>query len=156
MCGLFKAAATICMIAVVTPAFAQNFSSDELDRMSQERQQDIGSRDWGNPVNPTPQTTTSRPLPLSVTCMSATNDTATLYSAPNIHVQKVGIAGPQLAVTNTEVSGWRMVLMNANHMAWIQASELGPYQSLNASHPVDCVVSGERADGTVLFAHPDQ
>lgn len=156
MYGYIRIAAAIGVLGFSTPAFAQHLSATDLDRLSQERQEDIGTRNWGPPVNPPAQASTEKPLPMPATCMSPASETSPLYAAPNVHARKVGQAGFQLAVTDNEVKGWRQVLLNGIHTAWIPSSELGPYKPLNPEHPVGCVVTGERADGTVLFTHPDQ
>lgn len=156
MHGYIRITAALGLLGMTAPAFAQHFSAAELDRLSQERQQEVGSRDWGTPVNPPEQTNSEKPLPMPATCVSPTSETLPLYSAPTIHARKVGQAGSQLAVTSTEVNGWRQVLLNGIHTAWIQSAAIGPYKPLNPEHPVGCVVTGERADGTVLFTHPDQ
>lgn len=156
MSRFYKVAAAITLMGIAPPAFAQHATPGDLDRLSQERMEDIGPRDWGTPVNPPATANTEKALPVSVSCMSPLDETTPLYSAPNINATKLGRAGSQLAVTSTEVNGWRQVLLNGTHMAWIQTSLIGPYKPLNPEHPVGCIVTGERADGTVLFTHPRQ
>lgn len=156
MIGFFKLAGAVTLVGISTPAFAQHASPGELDRLSQERMQEIGPRDWGAPVNPPAMVDTEKTLPVPVSCMSPQDETTPLYSAPNINAPKVGQAGSQLAVTSKELNGWRQVLLNGTHMAWIPSNLIGPYKPLNPEHPVGCIVTGERNDGTVLFTHPRQ
>lgn len=144
------------LIALVPPcAHAQHLSAEQLDRLSQERQKEIGPRDWGSP--PSGQgggVQETRPVPTPVRCMSPREDFEPLYAEPRASSRQIGTAAPQIAVTDEVRDGWRKVLRRGTVYAWIPQSDVVPYRPLVAGSRTRCEVAGEAADGMVLFTHP--
>ena len=134
-------------------AHAQHVSPEELDRLSAQRQQEIGPRDWGKPIDP-PPAAPLHPLPQPATCMSPRTDFEPVYAGPSARSHQIGVAAPQIAVTDTTVAGWTKIIRNATTMAWIPSRDVVPYKPSQADHPTGCKVEGIRDDGVVIFAYP--
>ncbi|MFC0500472.1 hypothetical protein [Asaia krungthepensis] len=133
---------------------AQNFTPEQLDRMAQERQKEIGPRNWGPPPPVTNETYVKRSLPVAVECKSPRRDFEPLYAEPSLESVRVGVAAPQIAVTSVVSKGWRKVLRVGNSFAWIPDADVVPYQPLVPGNTTRCVVAGEAANGMILFDHP--
>lgn len=149
-------ASMLCLALVATPAFAQHLSPDELDRLSTERAGEIGHRNWGPPVNPPALAQPLSPLPVPATCMSPARDFEPLYAAPSRSARQVGVAAPQIAVTDTTRDGWTQVELSGHILAWIPSGDVVAYRPLVADHPTGCVVAGQRPNGMIAFSHPDR
>lgn len=150
--------ALLAALMVLAPSFAQaqHLSAEQLDRLSQERQKEIGPRDWGPP--PPGQgggTQSVSPVPVPVRCMSPREDFEPLYAEPRASSRQIGTAAPQIAVTDEVRDGWRKVLRRGTVFAWIPQSDVVPYRPLVAGARNRCEVAGEAANGMVLFTHPD-
>lgn len=151
--SLNLAAAALVMM-VGTAAHAQTFTPEELDRMAQERQKEIGPRDWGPPPPVTHESYVKRSLPVPVECRSPKKDFEPLFAEPDRNSERVGVAAPQIAVTSVSLHGWRQVLRVGTSYAWIPEADVIPYQPLVKGNTTRCVVAGEAANGMVLFDHP--
>lgn len=138
----------------VSQATAQHLTPEQLDRLSQERQSEIGSRNWGPPptVTKAPQTLHATPVP--VTCRSPAHDFEPLFAEPRRGAVHVGTAAPQTAVTDTVFQGWRQVLRSGTTFAWIPEADVVAYRPLVDGASRNCVVTGENAAGMVLFDYP--
>ncbi|MFT8948355.1 MAG: hypothetical protein ABF876_17875 [Acetobacter aceti] len=139
-----------------TPACAQHLPPDALDHLSAERQAEIGHRNWGPPVNPPAQAQTLSPLPVPATCKSPATDFEPLYAAPARTARQVGVAAPQIAVTDATRDGWTQVELTGRTLAWIPSRDVVAYRPLVADHPTGCTVAGQRANGMIAFSHPDR
>ena len=151
----FWLAACVSLAALpVSQATAQHLTPEQLDRLSQERQSELGSRNWGPPptVTQAPQTLHATPVP--VTCRSPAHDFEPLFAEPRRGAVHVGTAAPQIAVTDTVFQGWRQVLRSGTTFAWIPEADVVAYRPLVDGASRACVVSGENAAGMVLFTHP--
>jgi len=135
-------------------AYAQTFTPEQLDHMAQERQKEIGPRNWGPPPPVTHETYVKRSLPVAVECKSPRRDFEPLYAEPSLESARVGVAAPQIAVTSVVSKGWRKVLRVGNSFAWIPDADVIPYQPLVPGNTTRCVVAGEAANGMILFDHP--
>ncbi|GBR20349.1 MULTISPECIES: hypothetical protein [Asaia] len=135
-------------------AHAQTFTPEHLDRMAQERQKEIGPRNWGAPPPVTHESYVKRSLPVSVECRSPRKDFEPLFAEPEGNSERVGVAAPQIAVTSVVTHGWRQVLRVGKSFAWIPEADVVPYQPLVKGNTTRCVVAGEAANGMVLFDHP--
>lgn len=135
-------------------AHAQDVSPEELDRLSAERQEAIGTRDWGPPVAATPQAALV-PLGGHVTCMSPRMEFEPVYAGPGTETKRVGVAPSQLAVTTITSGGWTRILRAYGKAAWIPTEDLQPWTSTTASPGTRCTVAGMRpSDGMILFSYP--
>ncbi|BBC81858.1 SH3 domain-containing protein [Acetobacter orientalis] len=133
---------------------AQDVSPSELDRISAERQEAIGPRDWGPPVAAAPEAPLM-PLGGHVTCMSPRMEFEPVYAGPGADTKQVGVATPQIAVTSTTSGGWTRILRAYGKAAWIPTQDLQPWTSTTASAGTRCVVAGMRpSDGMILFSYP--
>lgn len=76
---------------LVSAAQAQTMSPAELDRLSAQRQAEIGTRDWGAAVAAAPEVP---PVPLKdpATCMSPRIEFETLYAGPSKHAKKKSVS----------------------------------------------------------------
>lgn len=136
------------------PAYAQDVSPAELDRLAAEQQEAIGPRDWGPPVDPAPEAQLM-PLGGHVTCMSPHMAFEPVYAGPGSNTRQVGVAPPQLAVTTTTSGGWTRILRAYGKAAWIPTEDLQPWTSTTASAGTHCIVAGMRpSDGMILFSYP--
>jgi hypothetical protein len=132
-------------------AHAEDVSPAELDRLSAERQEAIGPRDWGPPVAAAPEAPLM-PLGGQVTCMSPRMEFEPVYAGPGAETKQVGVAPPQLAVTTTTSGGWTRILRAYGKAAWIPTEDLQPWTSTTASAGTHCTVAGMRSsDGMILF-----
>lgn len=139
---------------LVSAAQAQTMSPAELDRLSAQRQAEIGPRDWGAPVAASPE---APPLPLKdpATCMSPRTEFETLYAGPSRHAKKIGVALPQLAVTTTTSGEWTRIIRGQGRYAWIPTADVLPWHSTTATAGTHCTVAGIRpSDGVVVFSYP--
>lgn len=139
---------------LVSAAQAQTPSSAELDRLSAQRQAEIGPRDWGAPVAAAPE---APPVPLSgkVTCMSPRTEFEPVYAEPSGRAKKIGIAPPQIAVTATTSGAWTQIVRAHGNLAWIPTADVLPWHSTTAKAGTRCTVSGIRpSDGMVVFSYP--
>ncbi len=137
------------------PAHGQHLSPEQLDRLSQERQSEIGPRDWGTPpANGKAAVTVAKPTPVPTRCMSPAHDFEPLFQEPRASSQRVGSAAPQIAVTDDVQAGWRKVLRRGTNYAWLPDADVLDYRPLVPSNPTRCEVAGEGSDGRVLFTHP--
>ncbi|WP_148300063.1 SH3 domain-containing protein [Acetobacter papayae] len=137
----------------VSAAQAQTMSPAELDRLSAQRQAEIGPRDWGAPVEPAPE---APPVPLKepVTCMSPRTEFETLYAGPSKHAKKIGVALPQLAVTATTSGEWTRIIRGQGSYAWIPTADVLPWRSTTAKAGTRCSIAGIRpSDGIVVFSY---
>lgn len=139
---------------LVSAAQAQTMSPAELDRLSAQRQAEIGPRDWGAPVAAAPE---APPVPLKdpATCMSPRTEFETLYAGPSRHAKKIGVALPQLAVTTTTSGEWTRIIRGQGRYAWIPTADVLPWHSTTATAGTRCTVAGIRpSDGVVVFSYP--
>lgn len=139
---------------LASAAHAQTMSPAELDRLSAERQAEIGPRDWGAPVAAAPE---APPVPLkeTVTCMSPRTEFEPLYAGPSKHAKKIGVAAPQLAVTTTTSGAWTRIIRGQDSYAWIPTADVLPWRSTTAKAGTRCTVAGIRpSDGIVVFSYP--
>ncbi|MBO1326829.1 SH3 domain-containing protein [Acetobacter sp. TBRC 12305] len=155
MSSLTTAALAVALLATcATSAMAQSFSPAELDRMAQERQREIGPRNWGPPVAAKPDGALI-PLPGPAACMSPRTDFEPVYAGPGTTFRKAGVAAPQLAVSTTRVNGWAKIYRAGGTSAWIPEGDLVPYRPSLSDHPTGCKVDGIRpADRMVIFSYP--
>lgn len=133
---------------------AQTMSPAELDRLSAERQAEIGPRDWGPPVAAAPE---APPVPLggTVTCMSPRTEFEPVYAGPSKHAKKIGVAPPQLAVTTTTSGEWTRIIRGQGSYAWIPTADVLPWHSTTAKAGTRCTVAGIRpSDSMVVFSYP--
>lgn len=138
----------------VEHALAQDVQPAELDRLSAERQEAIGPRDWGPPAASAPEPPLM-PLGGHVTCMSPRMEFEPVYAGPNAETKQVGVAPPQLAVTTTTSGGWTRILRGYGKAAWIPTEDLQPWTSTTASPGTRCTVAGMRpSDGMIIFSYP--
>ncbi|GAB3588826.1 SH3 domain-containing protein [Acetobacter peroxydans] len=140
---------------LASAAQAQTMSPAELDRLSAERQAEIGPRDWGPPVAVAPE---APPVPLkgSVACMSPRTEFEPVYAGPSRHAKKVGVAPPQIAVTGTTSGEWTRIIRGQGSYAWIPTADVLPWHSTTAKAGTRCTVEGIRpSDGMVVFSYPD-
>lgn len=137
----------------ISPAFGQHLSPEQLDRLSQERQSAIGSRNWGPPPSVQAGSRVTRPTPVTVRCMSPARDFEPLYAEPRASAHRVGVAAPQIAVTDQVHDGWRQVLRGGSIYAWIPDSDVVQYRPPVAGASPHCEVAGEGPTGMVLFSY---
>ena len=139
---------------LVSAAQAQTMSPAELDRLSAQRQAEIGPRDWGAPVAAAPE---APPVPLKDpdTCMSPRAKFEALSAGPGKHAKKIGVALPQLAVTTTTSGEWTRIIRGQSRYAWIPTADVLPWHSTTATAGTRCTVAGIRpSDGVVVFSYP--
>jgi hypothetical protein len=138
---------------LVSAAQAQTMSPAELDRLSAQRQAEIGTRDWGAAVAAAPEVP---PVPLKdpATCMSPRIEFETLYAGPSKHAKKIGVTLPQLAVTTTISGEWTRIIREQGRYAWIPTADVLPWHSTTATAGTRCTVAGIRpSDGVVVFSY---
>lgn len=138
---------------LVSVAQAQTMSPAELDRLSAQRQAEIGPRDWGAPIAAAPEAPLV-PLKDTATCMSPRTEFETLYAGPSKHAKKIGVALPQLAVTTTTSGEWTRIIRGQGRYAWIPTADVLPWHSTTAKAGTRCTVAGIRSsDGVVVFSY---
>lgn len=139
----------------VSTALAQtpSFTPQQLDQMSQERQQELGPRNWGPPPKVTAGAIPVYPTPVPVVCVSPAHDFEPIYAEPNPASAQIGLAGPQIAVTHEVRNGWRQVLHAGRTFGWIPNADVVAYRPLVPTSWSHCTVAGENATGLILFAH---
>ncbi|MFT8932770.1 MAG: SH3 domain-containing protein [Acetobacter syzygii] len=139
---------------LASAAQAQTTSPAELDRLSAQRQAEIGPRDWGAPVAAAPE---APPVPLkdTATCMSPRTEFEPVYDGPSKRAKKIGVAPPQIAVTSTTSGAWTQIVRAHGHLAWIPTADVLPWHSTTATAGARCTVAGIRpSDGMVVFSYP--
>ena len=152
-------AATVLMLLPLAPAaMAQTaqFTPQQLDQMAQQRQQELGPRNWGPPVTVSGKPVQTHPTPVPVYCASPLREYEPVYAEPNGQSRKIGIAASPIAVTHEIRGGWRKILRAGHTYGWIPNADVGPYQAIPGTTPHGCLVAGENATGLVMFDYPSK
>lgn len=143
------------LLPLAPAAMAQNvqFTPQQLDEMAQQRQQELGPRNWGPPPKVSGKPVQTRPTPVPVDCASPVRLFEPVYAEPSAHSPQIGVAGSQIAVTHEVRGGWRKILRAGHTYGWIPSSDVEAYHGLPGTTPTRCTVAGESATGLVMFTH---
>jgi hypothetical protein len=138
-------------LAPAAMAETVQFTPQQLDQMAQDRQQEIGPRNWGPPPKVSGKPVQTHPTPVPVYCASPIRDYEPVYAEPSAQSRQIGLAASEIAVTHEVRGGWRKILRAGHTFGWIPNADVGPYKSLPGTTPNRCVVAGESASGMVMF-----
>ena len=129
----------------------QGFDSQELDRMSQRRMQEMGRVDHGPPM---PQSSVPKEQLFQSAepwiCKS-TRDGLPVYSQPSASAPVMGETMSQVAVGGRSQNGFARILFPNGRIGWIPSNQVRDY--VNEFNPsATCQVKGIRADGGPIFS----
>jgi len=149
---LIAAIAALGIASNAVEAVAQSdFTPQQLDQMSKERQQELGQRNWGPPPpqSTVPQDNLRQPSKLLV-CMS-TDAWKPVYGAPSKTAAVIGKTLPQIAVSGKNVDGFTPVVFGAGQTGYVPADEIRPFSS-SVNPDATCSIAGLRPNGAVVFS----
>jgi len=127
------------------------FTSQELDRMSQQRMEERGRVDHGPPppLSSVPKEQLFQPAEPWI-CKS-TQDGLPIYSQPSASSPKMGETMSQVAVGGRSQNGFARILFPNGRIGWLRADQVRDY--VNQFNPsATCQVKGVRADGGPVFS----
>jgi len=129
----------------------QGFSSQELDRMSQRRMQEMGRVDHGPPVPLSSVPKEQLFQPAEPWICKSTQDGLPVYSQPSASSPKMGETMSQVAVGGRSQNGFTRILFPNGRIGWIPANQVRDY--VNEFNPsATCQIKGVRADGGPVFS----
>jgi hypothetical protein len=144
--------AALGLTAMASQASAQQsgFTPQQLDQLSNQRQQEIGPRNYGPPV-PQSEVLQSdiRPPSKLLVCMSA-DPWKPVYAAPSLSAPVIGETLSQVAVSGPTTSGFEPVLFGPGKTGYVPANEVRPFQS-TIKPGLTCTISGIRPNGSAVF-----
>ncbi len=134
------------------PGLQSGFTPQELDRMSQQRMQEMGRVDHGPPP---PQSSLPRLQlfqPAEPWLCKGTEAWQPIYSAPSRSAAVIGKTLPAIAVGGRNVSGFSRILSNGGHIGYVPSETIHEYRS-DVAPGTTCSVEGVRANGAPVFAY---
>lgn len=145
-------ATALCAAGLAGQAYAQGFTPQELDRMSQERLNSGAYRDrLGGPPPPqssVPRDVLHQPQGLWV-CMS-TAEGLPIVGAPQPGAPRIGVSTGEVAA-GADVGAFTSVLYREGVVGYVPKAAVRPYQ--NQFNPrATCTFAGVRANGTLVFS----
>jgi len=126
------------------------FPPQQLDEMSQQRQEQIGPRNWGPPPpqGSIPQDTILPAKDLWV-CMS-TDAYQPVFAEPSTKAPVIGQTLTQVAVSGPYVDGFAKVLHYNGKVGYVPKGEVRPFKS-EIKAGLSCSIPGVRPNGTPVF-----
>lgn len=153
-------AAALAMVVVYgadgSPASAQSapgqpgLAPQELDKLSQQRQDEVGPRNWGSPP---PQSTVPQPAvqqPNTLLVCMGTDPWQPVYAKPSASSALIGKTLLEVAVSGRNVNGFAPIVFGAGKSGYIPEASLHPYTS-STNPGVTCQVTGVQPNGAVVF-----
>lgn len=142
--------------SLVSSAFAQTRAQPsiaDLDRLSQERQNEMPHRDWGQPVpqSAVPAPPPVHPLSVPVSCMGVAKSGEEIHLRPDAHSPVIGYAPTQTAATDERQNGWRKVMYTSSRAGWIPEADIVPFHPLVPTGLPHCLVAGARPSGMIVY-----
>ena len=129
----------------------QGFTSQELDRMSQRRMQEMGRVDHGPPVPLSSVPKEQLFQPAEPWICKSTQDGLPVFSQPSASSPKMGETMSQIAVGGRSQNGFARILFPNGRIGWIPANQVRDY--VNEFNPsATCQIKGVRADGGPVFS----
>ena len=129
----------------------QGFTSQELDRMSQRRMQELGRVDHGPPVPLSSVPKEQLYQPAEPWICKSTQDGLPVYSQPNASAPTIGETMSQVAVGGRSQNGFARILFPNGRIGWIPANQVRDYAN-EFNRSATCQVKGVRADGGPVFS----
>lgn len=141
---------TLCLVGLAGQVHAQGFTPQELDRMSQERNNALPHRDPGpRPPRGSEPKETYRPVQGLWVCMS-TDQYIPILAAPRANAPQIGISSGRVAAGANQ-GDWTSVLFREGAVGYVPKSAVRPYQ--NEFNPrATCTIVGFRGNGVVVFS----
>jgi len=134
------------------PGQQPGFTPQELDRLSEQRMQEMGRVDHGPPV---PQSSVPKVQlfqPAEPWVCKGTEDWLPIYSAPSKTSPVVGKTLSSIAVGGRNVNGFSRILTNGGHIGYVPSETIHEYRS-EFNPGSTCSVEGVRANGAPVFAY---
>src|SRR6266568_9490220 len=131
MAGLM--AAGLAAVVAQGPALAQTaqgqggLTPQELDKLSQQRQEELGPRNWGSPP---PQSTVAQPAlhqPKSLLVCMGTDAWQPIYAKPSTGAAVIGKTLPEIAVSGRNIDGFTPIVYGAGRTGYVPASAVHPF-----------------------------
>ena len=130
----------------------QGFTPQELDRMSQQRMQEMGRVDHGPP--PAQSTLPKLQLfqPAEPWVCKGTAAWQPIYASPSRGAPEIGKTLPAIAVGGRNVNGFSRVLANGGQIGYVPSEAIHEYRS-DVKPGSTCSVEGVRANGAPVFLY---
>lgn len=139
------------LICFTLAAQAQSLSPQELDRLSKERENAQGPRDWGAPppMSQVPKDNLKQPKGLLV--CRGTEQWQPVYSAPSKSSPVLGETLDKVAVNGSDQDGFTPILFQNGKQGYIPASSIREYHNEFDPKAI-CKIAGLRANGGPVFS----
>jgi len=133
------------------PGQQPGFTPQELDRMSQQRMEEMGPVDHGPPP-PSSLPRLQLFQPAEAWLCKGTEAWQPIYSAPSRSAAVIGKTLPAIAVGGRNVSGFSRILSNGGHIGYVPSETIHEYRS-DVAPGTTCSIEGVRANGAPVFAY---
>ena len=128
------------------------FTPQELDRMSQQRMQEMGRVDHGPPPAQSSLPRLQLFQPAEPWICKGTEAWQSIYAAPSRSAPVIGKTLPAIAVGGRNVSGFSRILSNGGQIGYVPSETIHEYRS-DVAPGTTCSVEGVRANGAPVFAY---
>ena len=142
---------TVGVMAVTSAGYAQGFTPQELDKMSQESLNSGAFRNLGG--RPPPQSSNPREVlhqPSGIWVCMGTGDYQPVLAGPDPAAPQIGIAYGRVAAGGSQ-GPFTRVLLREGKVGYVASASIKPYE--NKFNPgVTCSIGGLRPDGSLVFS----
>jgi hypothetical protein len=155
---IILAAVSACLLvgglphAQAQPQQRQGFTPQELDRMSQQRMQEMGRVDHGPPPAQSSLPKLQLFQPAEPWVCKGTAAWQPIYASPSRSAPEVGKTLPAIAVGGRNVNGFSRVLANGGQIGYVPSETIHEYRS-DVKPGSTCSVAGVRANGAPVFSY---